>query len=160
MSSLRLSNLFHADGRGGVRWGLWSPAPRALCWREITANRVVQLTERQWQFKVIEWAWRSIPVRIDKGDSVEESANCNQWLTWWQFLTFTPLWIHKRVRIISKQQRKWCPSFISFSNSCFFCPDSGKHWTRLHGFKSILCHNLDLAFTLLSQGALSIKPYR
>lgn len=34
----------------------------------------------------------------------------------------------------------------------FFFPDSGKHWTRLHGFKSISCRNLDLAFIVAVPG--------
>lgn len=84
------------------RWLTWRCVVRSLepssTWRNISANRVVQPTGQGWRSKVIEWAWRSIQVRIDKGDLAEHSANCNQWQTWWQFLTFTPLRIHKRVR--------------------------------------------------------------
>lgn len=109
-------------------WGIWldvaepmqpSSAGRAMQWR-TTGNRVAELTVGRWQSNVMERAWGSIQVsdrRQTKGCIVASSTNWNQWLIWWQFLTFTPRRIHKRVRIMPEQQADCRPCTITFPHN-------------------------------------------
>lgn len=51
--------------------------------------------------------------QADKGCLVTRSTNWNQWLIWWQFLTFPPVRIHKRLGIMATLRADRSPAASS-----------------------------------------------
>lgn len=136
----------------------------------VLCDQAAPLTAGQWQSHEMEGAWRidtSHWSQTHKGCLVTQSTNWNQWLIWWQFLTFPPTKIHKGERTAAGGA---AGGTLPVTSPCSTKPSAfsaDPHFSRCTAkmFNEVTLPgiNTEEVLTLWFNGcfcAASIKPYR